>query len=445
VTTNDPDKSRAELERALGAAPAYSRWRHLDPGPAAGIDARYAALPATTKRWMHSETFRRFVPAGADVDAALADDDNDLEIVLTSGTADEPTPLVWCQDWWDASERASWTLNAHASEAATGTHREAVLASPRCVGPGMHDHPLSMDERTLETFLFLNEDPDVARWTDETIRRMRDELDRFDPAVLEADPWYLAAFCARAEKLGLALKAPKLIVFTYTLPSKVHLARIARALPVPMASSYGSTETGYVFLSCEHGRMHQSVDSCRVDLVSLSAEAGDARIAKLLVTPFGNPWMCLLRFDIGDLARPATAPCPCGRTEGLAIDRIEGRVDDATLRTDGRVVCAAAIDDAIASTACVSDMVSYQIDQIGRRDYLLRATATGPIDTLAIRACLRDVYGPDASVSVESVEALQPEPSGKYLRARIRFDVDRNAWFEQQAGSARICGDVDRR
>lgn len=426
---NDPDRSLAELERGLGATPAYASWRQLDPGPAASIDARYAALPATTKPWMRTESFRRFVPAGMDVDAAL--EREDVEVVLTSGTNDVPTPLVWCQDWWDAAERSSFTPHARAARVATGTHREAILASPRCVGPGMQDGPLSMQDRTLENFLFINEDPDVARWTDDTVRRMQDELVHFGPAVIEADPWYLAAFCARAERLGLRLPAPELVVFTYALPSKVHLARIARGFPVPMASSYGSTETGYVFFSCEHGRLHQNVPFCRVDLVALSAAIGDPHVAKPLITPFGNPWMCLLRFDVGDLVRPATSPCPCGRTEGVLLDRIEGRVDDATLRTDGTIVGAATLDDAIALAACCENIVSYQLDQTAQREYTLRATATGPIDVPDLGARLRDVYGAGARVAVHRVDALDPEPSGKYLRARVRFDVDRDAWFER--------------
>jgi phenylacetate-coenzyme A ligase PaaK-like adenylate-forming protein len=197
-----------------------------------------------------------------------------------------------------------------------------------------------------------------------------------------------------------------------------------------MASSYGSTETGYVFFSCEHGRLHQNVPFCRVDLVALSANVGDPHVAKPLITPFDNPWMCLLRFDVGDLVRPATDPCACGRTEGLQLDRIEGRVDDATLRTDGRIVCAAALDDAIALSACCDDIVSYQLDQTAEREYALRATTTGPIDVPEIRARLRDLYGSTARITVERVDALDPEPSGKYLRARTHVHVDRDAWFE---------------
>jgi phenylacetate-coenzyme A ligase PaaK-like adenylate-forming protein len=427
-TTNDAEKSLAELERGLGSTPAYRRWRPLDPGPGAAVDERYAALPATTKASMRSETFRRFVPDGADLDAAL--ESEDAEIVFTSGTNDVPTPLVWSQDWWDASDRASRPLNTHAARVATGAHREAVLASPLCVGPDEHDRPLPMDERTYETWLFLNQDPDVARWTDDTVRRMNDELAAFDPVILEADPWYLAAFCAHAERIGLRVFAPQLVVFTYALPSKLHLLHVARAMPVPMASSYGSTETGYVFFSCEQGRLHQCVRSCRVDTVALRPEVGDPLVVKPLLTPFGHPWMCLLRFDVGDLVRLASEACPCGRTGGVLLDRIEGRVDDVTLRTDGRLVSAAALDDAIASASSAERIVSYQLDQTAPRDYLLRVACTGPIETAAIGRALRDLYGSAARTGVETVDALRPEASGKYLRARMGFEVDPAAWFE---------------
>ena len=429
MTANDPDRSRGELDRALGSVPAYASWRVLDPGEDATVDERYAALPATTKQWMRARAPHGFVPAGLDLADALARED--VEIAQTSGTHGAATTLPWYQPWWDASERASWSLNAHASAVATGTHREAVLASPLCVGPGLGDRPLSAQERTLGPFLFINEDPDVARWTDRTVHRMHDELERFDPVVLVADPWYLAELCARAETLGLRLPLPRLVVFTYALPSKIQLARIARALPVPTASSYGSTETGYVFLSCEHGRMHQNVASCRVDLVPLRAHIGEPALGRPLVTPFGNPWMCILRFDVGDLLRLSSGPCPCGRTQGMLLDRIEGRVEDTTLRTDGRIVSAAELDDALASAPSCERIVAYQLDQLAPDEYRLHATTTGPLDAGAIRACLRDVYGPGARIDVRTVFSLVPERSGKYTRARTRFHVDRDAWFDR--------------
>jgi phenylacetate-CoA ligase len=155
----------------------------------------------------------------------------------------------------------------------------------------------------------------------------------------------------------------------------------------------------------------------------------DARIVKLIVTPFGHPWMCLLRFDVGDLARPATAPCPCGRTVGLALDDIEGRVEDATLATDGRLITAAALDATVAGAPSAEQIVLYQVDQPAPGELHLRAVATGPLDAAAMADRLRAKYGPGSSITVERVAAIEPRPSGKYPYVRQRFTPQLDARF----------------
>jgi phenylacetate-CoA ligase len=415
--------SLAELERGLDEVPVYAGWRARDPGPASSLDARYAALPATTKDSMLASAPRGFVPASADLDAALAA--GDAELVRTSGTTGPPVTLVWSQAWWDASERASWALNAEIAAVATGRDPEAVLASPRCVGPGEADRPLTAEERTLGRLLFPNEHADVARWTDATVRRMARELAAHAPTFLEAEPAYLAAFCARADALAIELPRPRVVTLTYTNPSRLERARIQRVLGVAIASSYGSTETGTVLVECERGRMHHNAASCRIELEPLR---GSTEVGRLLVTPFGHPFACYLRFDIGDLARRATTPCPCGRPGG-AIQRIEGRVAEATIASDGRVVTVAELDDAVAAVPASASVVSYQVEQRGD-GVRLRATTTGALDGEPLAAALRALYGGSVPVAIETVAALEPEPSGKYARVRQRLALDHAAWFE---------------
>ena len=407
--TNDAALSRAELERGLETVPAYARWRALDPGPAAEVDARYAALPATGREMMAAAP-RAFVPEGRDLDAAIAR--GEVELVRTSGTTGPPATLAWSAPWWERSERMGWPLNAVLAQAATGTHREAVLASPRCVGPGLLDRPRTMAERTLGRLLFVNESPDVALWTDGDVRRMCGELQAFAPAVLEADPAYLAALVARAEALGLGLPAPPIVVYTYSLPSRVHLARIGRALPTPWTSSYGSSETGTVFVRCESGSLHQNAASCRVDLAPFAGGT-----CRLLVTPFAHPWACFLKFDVGDLARVREGPCPCGHKAGLTLSRIEGRASDVTIRSGGSPVTVAELDDAIAASTGSERIVSWRLDQDAAGDVRLRATATGSLDGRALTAALRGTYGAATRIAVEEVAVLPPEPSGKYRLA----------------------------
>lgn len=425
ASANDATRSAAELARALGQVPAYAPWSAFDPGPDVEVDSRYRALPATTNAWIRAEGPDRFVPVGTDIEAEIAA--GRVERILTSGTTGPPTPLLFSQSWWDASERASWLQHPVLAAVATGLHAEAVLASARCVGPGFSERPLSAEQRTLGRLLFVNEHADVARWTEATVRRMVRELEDHAPVVLEADPFYLAELCARAEALRLALPRPRVVVLTYALPSRLHLGRIVRALEAPIVSSYGSTESGYVLVSCEAGRMHQCSASCRLDLQP-ARERVAPRVAKLLVTPYANPFACFLRFDVGDLGRLADS-CPCGRRDGVILERLEGRVKDCTVRSDAGLVTAAQLDDAVAAVPSANAIVSYQLEQAASAEVTLRVTAAGPIDAGAIAASLRETYGATSPIRVEVVAALVPESSGKYAASRSRIEVDPRTWF----------------
>jgi phenylacetate-CoA ligase len=416
------DRSREALERALGSASAYAGWRRFDPGPQAATDARYAALPALTKRELRRDFPQGFVPAGIDLPALLAG--GEVEYVQTSGTSGDAVTLLWSQAWWDASERASWQLNAHARRWMTGTHREAVLASARCVGPPYRAAARTMAERTLGRLLFLNQSTDVE-WSDGEVARMAAELARFRPVVLEADPAYLAAFARRAAALGLPLHQPELVVFTYAFATRAHLRQIRLRFAAPLMSSHGSTESGYVFIECEHGRLHQNVASCRVDPVPLKAAHGGPLLVRLLVTPFGHPCFSVLRFDVGDLGLVSETPCACGNREGLVLDALAGRAKDATFTTAGRLVTLRELDEALGAAPALCD---YRLEQRGPSAFHFRYVSEQPADDAAVVVpALAALYGPGAQVTAEPVAALVPEPSGKYRPASAWHEVDVDA------------------
>jgi phenylacetate-CoA ligase len=424
--TNCPDYeglSRTALETALRDVPAYAAWRARDPGPAAPIDARYAALPVLTKRELREHFPLGFIPAGRDLHTALAQ--GHVEYAQTSGSTDDQVTLVFHAPWWEASERAAWQLNAHAQRIATGTHREVVLASPRCVGPGFAEHDLSTAARTLGRHLYLNQKINPATWTAADIRRMAEELNAYAPVAMEGDPAYLAQFARRLDEAGLAVHQPELIFLTYSFPSRLYRRQIRRAFRAPIASSYGSTETGHVFMECEAGRLHQNTAHCRVDFEPWPPRYGGPALGRMLVTVFHNPWFAVLRFDIGDVARrDDRGPCPCGRCDGLTLAAIEGRIKDVTFTPDGQAVTVDQLDLALSA---VEGLHGYQLDHLAPTRYHLRILADGaagkPV-TAAATDALRKIYGLAAGIEVEAAPALQHEASGKFRFARAHFPVD---------------------
>lgn len=412
------------LEIALNRTPLYDSWKAYDPGTGHSVDARYHSLPLLTKSDIRAHFPHGLVPRGLDLDAGLAT--GEVTFVSTSGTADEALQNIWNQQWWDASERASWKLNSVAARVATGTHPEAILASALSVGPRSESQPIDRERRMLGRFLFLNEFSTPAKWPEGHERRMLDEISEYQPAVFEANPSLLARLARFAWTTGADVFQPPLITLTYEFPSALQLRAIRRVFRSPIASSYGSTEAGYVFMECEHGRLHQNTDFCRVDIAPLDDGIENcANIARILVTTFGNRWFPLLRFDIGDIARiaPESGPCPCGRNFGIILSGIEGRLKSLCVAEDGRLVTHRELDEALA---CVDGLEQYGLVQEDLKHVRLDLISeNGQWHRVAQDATdiLHDLFGRSIHLAVRKVDVLLPEKSGKFLLVKRNFPL----------------------
>ncbi len=432
------DRVAAALDHALADVPAYRAWRALDPGPARTVFPRLAGMPALTKADLRDHGPEGMLPPDRAIDDGVAR--GEIELVQTSGTTSERVTNAWHQPWWDASERASWRLNAHAAAADMGAHREAILTSPRNTGIACEDGELAMAARTRGRFLYLTERTDVAAWTPGLMDRMLRELEQLAPTALEANPSFLARLARHALATGARPRPPALVVLTYENASPVQRALVRGAFAAPIASSYGSTEAGYVFMECERGRMHQVSECCHVDFLPFARRFGGPLLGRLLVTTLDNPWRALIRFDVGDLAmlappapgRPAGTYCPCGRRGGLVLAGIEGRAAGLTLDARGGPVTPAAVDRALAA---VPSLVDHRLRQRHPGEvaveYVLDPVAGPTRDAeREVRDALRRLYGRSCAIETREVPGLHPEASGKYLRTAPEHPVDPDRFLD---------------
>jgi len=422
------EQLRGILETALNDVPAYAAWRRFDPGGGVSVDLRLACLPALSKAQMRTCGYAGLLPPGRDAVAALTR--GEIELVHTNGTTGDRVANIWCQPWWDAAERASWELHATAQRVATGAHLEAILTSPFCAGVPCEDGYLSRQQRTLGRFLYLNERSDPATWTEAHMERMILELNEFRPAVLEGNPSFLAWLARHAVHRGHTPAPPGLLVLTYENPSPLQRRQMAATFGCPLASSYGSTEAGYVFMECEAGRLHQNTASCHVDFLPFRPEHGGPLLGRILVTTLDNPWRVLLRFDIGDVVRLADTPCPCGRRDGLTLAASAGRCVNLTLTPAGNAVTEHQVDLALAS---IAGLAEYRLEQTAAAVYRVQVMAEAkPPAALAaaVEAALHGVYGGAASIAVLPVAAIHPDPPGKFRRTRALFTIDPDRLLE---------------
>jgi phenylacetate-coenzyme A ligase PaaK-like adenylate-forming protein len=410
------------LNTGLDKVALYVPWRSLDPGRDVDIDTRFAAMPAITKKDIRENFPQSILPSDKNMEHGLAS--GEIELVNTSGTTNEKITNIWNQQWWDASERASWKLNSNTA-VLDGNQREAILVNPRNVGFASDNADLPMENRRLSRFLYLNEKTDPESWTSSHIDRIIDELNTFKPVVLEGNPSILARFCRLAAAQSKRVYQPNIIVFTYEYPTRLHYRQIGRVFSTPTVSSYGTTETGYVFMQCEHGNFHQNVDFCRVDYQPLKPEHGGPLLGRILVSPLNNPWSYLLRFDTGDLVRlKEDNKCPCGRNSGMILSSIAGRTVNLTLTCQGRLVTLQELDEVINR---LDGLDMYKLIQTEKQAYELHLVSSRT-DRLkmvdeAIRL-LKDLYGKESNVKIIFDNDIFHEVSGKYLVSRSIFEID---------------------
>lgn len=242
--------------------------------------------------------------------------------------------------------------------------------------------------------------------------------------TLEANPSLLSRLCRYVLRTGKRVYQPPLIVLTYEYPSFIHRRHMAAVFDAPIMSSYGTTESGYVFIECEHGRFHQNVDYCRVDFLPFRDDCGGPDLGKLLVTTFDNPWRSLIRFDVGDVGRLEPKPCPCGRKAGMTLALIEGRTANLTITPEGRPVTQARVDWGLAAISRIDDYELRQTDESSFRLRIVGDTGLDPATDAQAREILREIYGPNARISVEESRVLAPEPSGKFQLVKALFSLN---------------------
>ncbi len=141
------------------------------------------------------------------------------------------------------------------------------------------------------------------------------------------------------------------------------IGRGFRADPVDL---YGATEVGYLAWQCElRGDLHINAELVAVEILRDSQPAEPGELGSVVVTDLRGRLTPRIRWDTGDLARAAAAPCACGRTLPT-IGTPEGRAKEALSTPDGRRVTQRGIADALA------ELVAPQL-------YRLEPLAGGPL------------------------------------------------------------------
>ncbi len=358
--------------------------------------SRLTHLPRITKSQLREHSPEGFLPDGMDLKALLAY--GLIEEESTSGTSGASVRVVFGKTWWAEQERRALVRNPFLADlfGANPSLRRAVLTTPGCSGVSCFNRWLNLEQRTLGDSLYVNQARIPFTLGEEKLAGMAKEVADWAPAFLDVDPVHGAWFALHCERHGLQFPSLRFILTSYEYTSVVHRAIMERVFGVPVINLYGSSETGHLLV--EHdGVMLPSEETAILE--STAAEG----IGELLVTTLTNPYLPLLRYEIGDFVEHAP--------EGY---RVHGRKRDALRGADGRTLTTRMIDQVFSG---IKGVAHYQLRQKpdGSAHLFLLPESEGDALTSA-QAKLTTELGRllGASVTAESVGLIAPEDSGKF-------------------------------
>jgi len=188
-----------------------------------------------------------------------------------------------------------------------------------------------------------------------------------------------------------------------------------RAFGAEVTDMYSANEVGYIALQCpEAEQFHVQSESALVEVLDGAGRpCAPGEIGTIVVTPFHNFAMPMLRYALGDLAEVGT-PCACGR--GLPVlRRILGRARDTLALPSGTRRYARLEIKALQQ---VPGIVQFQVVQKTLYDIemkLVTRRKLGPEDEAALRAEIKKSLGDYLSVVFTYHDEIPRAPSGKYF------------------------------
>lgn len=191
--------------------------------------------------------------------------------------------------------------------------------------------------------------------------------------------------------------------------------RNIEASGLKLISRFGSVEVGPISAQCSEGPWHhQHSEVALMEALSPDGKKVNASgRGQLVITPFYNYAMPLIRYNNGDQVDLSALPCPCGRTLPR-IERILGRERNMFTFSDGsrkwpnmarseyEPFLSARQFQVIQHTPTRLE-VRYVADDVSR-----------PVDLAGFTALLQDTLHPDINVELTRVSELSRAASGKF-------------------------------
>lgn len=231
--------------------------------------------------------------------------------------------------------------------------------------------------------------------------------------IVQGYPSVLSSLANRIDAARRGFRSPRRVFTDSELLIPDARRRIERAFGAPVFDVFGTFETDNIAYECsEHAGYHLAIDCVVVEFLRDGKPVTPGESGDLVCTVLNNFAMPFIRYKLGDIAAALPGYCRCGRNLPM-MKVIEGRSVDCMLMPDGTMQ--SPMNFLLQMDALGELALEYQVVQTEADAFVVRLVPARDV-TSADRKHLSDfivAQCPGARVSVEQVEHIEREPSGK--------------------------------
>jgi phenylacetate-CoA ligase len=243
-----------------------------------------------------------------------------------------------------------------------------------------------------------------------------DQLRRLQPDFLLGYPSALGPLAEAVKARDERHIRPRVVCTSAEVLNRDTRQVIESAFGVPVLDLYSTVEFGNVAWQCRDcGAMHINADSFIVEVVREDGtNAAPGEIGTLVCTDFDSHAMPFIRYAVGDLGMLTgeSGKCNCAFP---TMGPIEGRLVDRVKRPDGGIISPYQFT---CSLERVQGVAQYQVSQETLDKVTVRLVpGRGFVEPAATDEMLdrcREILGNGIDVTVEVVDEIPREPSGKF-------------------------------
>jgi phenylacetate-CoA ligase len=308
---------------------------------------------------------------------------------VVCGLAEEGPPTFWRYLWYALRTKTVFTPEA-ISDLRGRFERQVVLR--RSTLPPIEPAPPAQLADVLTAHL--------------------ERIKALQPRLLRAFPLYLLWLADHLRATCGTLPGLRLVGPYGGLTSAQMTARITAGLGAPFANIYGTNELGTIAAACGRSPgMHVFEDIFLVEVFQHGHCAAAGQVGRLVVTDLTNTAMPLIRYEVGDVGRLHTAPCPCGRK--TARVEILGRLQEVLDTTSGPLPPSAVADTFFADAATGN----FRLEEAAPGSFEAAIVGSpGPAkpEVESWRERFAALYPKVHRLRARLVPFVRPESSGKY-------------------------------